>query len=341
MTNTATSPHQPPPSANSDTPNTWHICPDRTNVSTDADDEAEEHTISTPNISPRRRRRIFRAHQLRQEGLTLEQIADQLNVSIATVHADLRALEENWIALTQDIHDDLLLQQIARLDHRLERLNRLDPIADAMFALGPDAQLTPDQLDRIEERHARRLAQAEREFRMLLKQLHRPHAAASARPFVYPDPDAEPAPYPDDELADPETDRTNLKEPESLSPAIPSKTLEIVPPAASEKNSFPNLNGAAAPPLTPRPNPRRRTTSRRCPAPVPVPADAPPPSDAPHSMRGPNSLRHPGPVSDPVLPPEHEAEAIRLTQRVHEAQANADPMAELDALDELVKLYAK
>ncbi|MCY3921175.1 MAG: hypothetical protein OXG27_02105 [Chloroflexi bacterium] len=162
---------------------------------------------------------------------------------------------------------------------------------------------------------------------MLLKQLHRPHAAASARPFVYPDPDAEPAPYPDDELADPETDRTNLKEPESLSPAIPSKTLEIVPQAAPEKNSPQNLNGAAAPPRTP--------------APVPVPADAPPPSDAPHSMRGPDFLRHPGPVSDPVLPPEHEAEAIRLTQRVHEAQANGDPIAELDALDKIVKLYAK
>ena len=212
-----------------------------------------------------------------------------------------------------------------------------------MFALGPDAQLTPDQLDRIEERHARRLAQAEREFRMLLKQLHRPHAAASARPFVYPDPDAEPAPYPDDELADPETDRTNLKEPESLSPAIPSKTLEIVPPAASEKNSFPNLNGAAAPPLTPVPIPADAPPPSDAPHLMrgPVPADAPPPSDAPHLMRGPDSLRHPGPVLEPTLPPEHKAEAIRLTQRVHEAQANGDPIAELDALDKIVKLYAK
>ena len=322
-----------PPSANSDTPNTWHICPYRTNVSRAADDEAEEDTINTPNISPRRRRRIFRAHQLRQDGLTLEQIAQQLNVSIATVHADLRALEENWTALTQDIHDDLLLQQIARLDQRLERLNRLDPIADAIFALGPDAQLTPDQLDRIEERHARRLAQAEREFRMLLKQLHRPHVTASARPFVYPNPDAEPAPYPDDELADPETDRTNLKEPESLSPAIPSKTLEIVANGTAEKNSSTNLNGAATQPRTPAAAPPRPD--------APPASDARPPSDAPHLMRGPDFLRHLGPSPDPVLPPEHEAEAIRLTQRVHEAQANGDPMAELDALDKIVKLYAK
>ncbi|MDE2891944.1 MAG: hypothetical protein OXN86_05535 [Chloroflexota bacterium] len=178
---------------------------------------------------------------------------------------------------------------------------------------------------------------------MLLKQLHRPHAAASARPFVYPDPDAEPAPYPDDELADPETDRTNLKEPESLSPAIPSKTLEIVPPAASEKNSFPNLNGAAAPPLTPVPIPADAPPPSDAPHLMrgPVPADAPPPSDAPHLMRGPDSLRHPGPVLEPTLPPEHKAEAIRLTQRVHEAQANGDPIAELDALDKIVKLYAK
>ncbi len=237
--------------------------------------------MNTPNISPRRRRRIFRAHQLRQDGLTLEQIAHQLTISIATVHADLRALEENWTALTQDIHDDLLLQQIARLDHRLERLNRLDPIADAIHAIGPDAQITPDQLDRIEERHARRLAQAEREFRMLLKQLHRPHATASARPFTYPDFDAEPATYPDHELADPETDRTNLKELESLSPAIPGKTLEIVANGTAEKKLSDNLNGAAA-------SPRTR-------------------SDAPHLMRGPDSLRRPEPAPDPILPPEHKA----------------------------------
>ena len=312
------------PSANSDTPDTWHICPYRTNVSTDADDEAEEHTINTPNISPRRRRRIFRAHQLRQEGLTLEQIARQLNVSIATVHADLRALEENWTALTQDIHDDLLLQQIARLDHRLERLNRLDPVADAIFALGPDAQLTPDQLDRIEERHARRLAQAEREFRMLLKQLHRPHATASARPFVYPDPDAEPAPYPDDELADPETNRTNLKEPESLSPAIPGKTLEIVTSGSSEKKPTEHLKPAAALP---------RDTGRNQPCPCG--------SGRKRKRCHPQEVQQDALLPEPVLPPEHKAEAIRLTRRVHQAQAEGDPMAELDALDELVKLYAK
>ena len=48
------------------------------------------------NISPRRRRRMQREHQLRQNGHTLEYIADKLKVSVVTVHADLRALETNW-----------------------------------------------------------------------------------------------------------------------------------------------------------------------------------------------------------------------------------------------------
>lgn len=46
--------------------------------------------------SPRRRRRTLREHQLRQNGWSLERIAQQVNVSNATVHADLRLLETNW-----------------------------------------------------------------------------------------------------------------------------------------------------------------------------------------------------------------------------------------------------
>lgn len=48
------------------------------------------------NISPRRRRRMQREHQLRQSGNTLEYIADKLKVSIATVHDDVRLLQSNW-----------------------------------------------------------------------------------------------------------------------------------------------------------------------------------------------------------------------------------------------------
>ncbi len=188
------------------------------------------------NISPRRRRRIFHEHALRQAGQTLEQIADQVNVSIATVHADLRLLEAHWLLLTQDIHDDLLVQQIARLDQRLERLSRLDPVDHARRALGPDTHLTIDQITQIEDRHERRLVQTEREFRMLLKQLHNRHIIGSMR-----SPD-----HPDDEFADHETDRKNLKEPETIPLPIPQETQANVAPATSEKIPAENLKPTPA-----------------------------------------------------------------------------------------------
>ena len=204
--------------------------------------------MRTPNISPRRRRRTLREHQLRQSGHTLEQIARKVGVSIATVHADLKLLEEHWTLHVQDIHNDLLLHQIARLDRRVEHLSSLDPIAEARRALSPDAELTLDQLTQIEDRHERRLTRAERELRMLLKQINRPHISRGHR-FVD---------YPEDELADAETDRKNLKEPETAQAAIPMKTLEIVPNGTSEKNSLarPKSDGAI---------PRSSGRNRPCP----------------------------------------------------------------------------
>ena len=41
------------------------------------------------------------------------------------------------------------------------------------------------------------------------------------------------------------------------------------------------------------------------------------------------------------LPPHLEAEAIRLTQQVHAAEQNNDPLAEIRALDKLARLYGK
>ena len=286
--------------------------------------------MNSPNISPRRRRRIFRAHQLRQDGLTLEQIAEQLDVSVATVHADLRLLEEHWVVLTQDIHDDLLLQQIARLDRRVERLSRLDPIADAQRALGPDAELNLEQLGLIEDRHERRLAQAGRELRMLLKQLHNRHDYRSTRS----------ADAPDEELADPETAPRNLKEPETQRTAIPRKTLEIVLPEVAEKNP-------STTPQTPIDLPRDTGRNQPCPCGSgrkrkrchPQHSNPPPLETCEPTKVGPAKA---GPASAhlvPLLPPDREAEALDLTQRAHEARANGDPIAQLNALDKLVDLY--
>ena len=203
--------------------------------------------LNIPNVSPRRRRRMLREHQLRQEGYSLRQIAQDLDVSVATVHADLRLLEDQWNRLTRDIHDDLLLQQIARLDRRVERLSRIDPIERVEQLLEPEAQLSYEQIIQIEDRHERRLAGAERELRMLLKQLQNVnrHVWGATRSGDCPE-DEIADPDPESDL-DPEPDRTNLNKPERVQLAIPGKTLEIAPPTAPEKNLPEHLNFALPP----------------------------------------------------------------------------------------------
>ena len=182
------------------------------------------------NISPRRRRRMQREHQLRQNGNTLEYIADKLGVSVATVHADLRLLETNWNEFAQATRQDLLLQQITRVNRRISQLlNRQPP--------GPESPLTPDEVIRIEALHTRNLNAACREFRILLREL--PCAVQPESGEITED---EFDDYPDHELADPEVPRRNLKKPESPQPARTSKTREIEPQPASEKNSSENLS---------------------------------------------------------------------------------------------------
>ena len=48
------------------------------------------------HIPPARRRRILKVHHLRQQGKPLRKIAEQLKISHATVHADLKLVETHW-----------------------------------------------------------------------------------------------------------------------------------------------------------------------------------------------------------------------------------------------------
>ena len=83
------------------------------------------------HISPQRRRRILRAHNLRQHGSSLRDIAHRLHLSAATVHADLRALETDWTDIAQAIRNDLLLQQVNRLNRLINRLIQQPPPASS------------------------------------------------------------------------------------------------------------------------------------------------------------------------------------------------------------------
>ncbi len=267
------------------------------------------------NISPRRRRRMQREHQLRQNGHTLEQIADKLKVSVSTVHADLRALETDWDDFAQSLHNDLLLQQITRVNRRINRLSN-DPTPGAELCTTLEEVLRPEALQ------TQNLNAANRELRMLLRLL-----APNARPAGGEIIDIELADYPDEELVHAEETRKNLKKPESPQAAIPQKTQEISASVAQEKNSPESL----------KPNlPRNTGRNKPCPCGSGQKRKHCHPQSAP-SVPVPER----GPAPDPALPPHLEKEAIRLTLQYQAAEQEGDPLAQVKTLDKLVALYGK
>lgn len=76
--------------------------------------------LTAAATSPRRRRRILRAHMLRHNGATLRDIAAELDVAPSTVHADLRYLEDHWSAIQKQAVDDALLGQLLTLQRDIE-----------------------------------------------------------------------------------------------------------------------------------------------------------------------------------------------------------------------------
>jgi hypothetical protein len=178
---------------------------------------------------------------------------------------------------------------------------------------------------------------------MLLKQLHDQHIYSSTR-----SPD-----HPDDEFADHETDRKNLKEPETIPALIPSKTLEIVangtPGKKLSENPKPPPLGdmfrqhPESPPLgdtsrQPPNSPPLGDMSRRHPK-------SPPLGEMSRSDRGglpPDAEDRGGFIAampDKPLPPGKEAEPIRLTDELQAAKARGDVLAQFNAIEKIIDLY--
>ncbi len=283
------------------------------------------------NISPRRRRRMQREHQLRQNGHTLEYIADKLKVSVATVHDDLRLLETNWDDFARATRHDLLLQQITRVNRRISQLINWKPP-------GPESRITIDEFIRIQALNAQSLNAANRELRLLLREL-----PPDARPGSGEVIEIELADYPDHELADPVETRKNLKKPESPRAAIPQKTQEISPSEVPEKSLPENLKDDTA--NLPRNTGRNKPCPcgsgqkrKHChpqntnPRPQPPTPRTQPPS--PRLVRGPAP-----PATD--LPPDIEAEVLRLTRQIDAADRNNDQLGQVRALEKLAALPGK
>ena len=68
-------------------------------------------------MNPRRRARLLQAHNLRCQGLTLRQIADQMGCAHSTVSQYLRDFHT---------HQDAIIETLAA-DHLVHSLSQLDP----------------------------------------------------------------------------------------------------------------------------------------------------------------------------------------------------------------------
>ena len=134
------------------------------------------------NISPRRRRRIIEAHKLRQHGYSIRDIAEHLEVSPATAHADLKLLESQWSDVTGQAADDFLLEHLDKLRERLSALLQHDPLdifhkfivsaGDGLYRTWDD-QLSPSDLVRIHQARAAEVTALFREVRRTISDIHR------------------------------------------------------------------------------------------------------------------------------------------------------------------------
>ena len=275
------------------------------------------------HFTPRRRRRMLRAHALREAGYSLREIARLLGVSVSTVHADLRALETHWPEFAHACHDDLLLQQIARTNQRLERLHNQQPTElISQLGLPSDILVTVADMTRLQALREQSINAASRELRMLLAQLG-PAARQRAGEII----ELELLDLPDDQLADPEQDRTLPNTTERSAAQIPSKTREIGAQRPSEKNSaeHPNApphahsNGALPKPEQP-PLPRHTGRNKPCPC------------------GSGKKRKHCCPQQPRGSPPTYASERERLIQVFEQADQANDQLTALRALEQLYKL---
>ena len=184
--------------------------------------------------SPQRRRRILHAHELRQAGQSLRQIATTLGVSHATIHADLKLFETDWSDLAEQTADDFLFEHVTLLRRRVHRLLQEDPTKplEGFSFLTNGGRVTPllpntapAQIARLHEVHHRAIATALREYRLILRELRpaakaRALADAEAEAFDFPNDQLVDAPRPKS-LPDPAKTQPKLNEPDHLRPPGP------------------------------------------------------------------------------------------------------------------------
>ncbi len=200
------------------------------------------------HITPKQRRRATRVHYLRQHGQSLKQIAETVNISLATVRADLKLVETHWASIASAVADDLLLESLFLLKTRLSIAIAHDSVTDNA------KRLTPVEYLRARDAQETQLNALAREIRRTAHEVQR---RAEQRPD-------QPELYEEDPQESAET-TTKLSQIEPSNSTISSPEQEIVP---SEAKTEKIPAKAIRPPVT-LPRPGRRPLD-----PVPIQTEA-------------------------------------------------------------------
>ncbi len=178
------------------------------------------------HIPSKRRQRCLRVHYLRQRGNSQRQIAKQLEVSHATVRADLQLVETHWNSIASAAADDILLESLHLLHLRLSLAIKYDDVA------ANTDRLTPVDYLRAREGRETQLNALAREIRRTAQDIYRRAEQRPDQPGLFDEaPQAEPQ-----KLAEStsETDKTDHPEPTISSPA-----QEIVADRPQEEKNAP------------------------------------------------------------------------------------------------------
>ena len=220
------------------------------------------------HIPPQRRTRILEAHRLRRRGRSLRNIAEQLDVSPATIHADLQLLESNWPDIASPTAQDALLEQLARLR----------ALADQLTTDGPLAPLTRLGYDN-NGRHVTLLDRFVTQHPQLITDLHRIHyhaIAAVARELrLTADRILTPARTENADIADIDpTDAAHEAAPESSEQQTPIPEQPVATP-----QTLPEPAPAAAQSITSSDPHQTSLNGSDHPAPIPPDTNPAPPSE--------------------------------------------------------------
>ena len=95
-------------------------------------------------LPPERRQRILYAQELHQRGHSLRQIADILQVSHATVHADLRLFNKNFPQVAQTLAHEHTFERLEYIAQQLRLLAAEDPLEPLLkYAQMKDERAAP------------------------------------------------------------------------------------------------------------------------------------------------------------------------------------------------------